>query len=348
MGIVNPSVAPADMLTLADYYQRIDQGGNILDIAEALNESNEVMQDLVFKEGNLTNGDQQSIRTGLPQVYWKQFNRGVPSSKSSVATVQEQCGQMEARADVDVDLIEMNGTANAAAVRRQEDKAFLESMGQMATHTIFKGDYKKKSEGFSGFETRYSDMSAVNGKNIIDAGGTGNSLTSIWLVGWGDNVYCPYPKGSKLGLRTEDKGKVFVPDDQGNEYEVYRTMYKMNLGLMVKDWRYVVRIANIDTNALKSNQGIGNPDLKTQGYNLITMMLDALTKLPTDAKANFKFYMNRDVFAGLNALSLRSDVNVIEWSKATDAFGKGGSWANFQGVPMRRVDQLTCTEKKVS
>lgn len=353
--IVNPLVQTCNMLTLAEYMRRLDPQGAVADIAEVLNECNEVIPDVEYKEGNLPTGDRQSIRTGLPEVYWKQFNRGVPSSKSAVASVEETCGQMEARATHDVDLLELNGAGNAALIRKQEDKAFIESIGQKETYTIFKGDYKKKSEGFSGFETRYSttDVSkAQNAKNVIDAGGTipagsSSDLTSIYLVGWGDNVYCPYPKGSKIGLEVEDKGKVMWPDDEGNMNEVYCSLYKKKVGLMVKDWRYVVRIANISVGELKSNQGIGNPDLKAQGWNLITIMLDALTKLPIDAKANFRFYMNRDVFSGLNSLSLKTDSRVIEWQKATDAFGNK-SWASFQGVPMKRVDQLTANEKHVS
>ena len=163
MAISNPVLQPSTMINIADYYKRIDQNGNIIPIAEALAESNEIMEDVVFKEGTLTNGDQQSIRTGLPEVYWKQYNRGVPSSKSTVATVQETVGMLEAQSKVDSTLIDQNG--QGAEFRRTEEIPFIESMGQTFTRTLFKGDAKVKSEGFSGFETRYSTLDTAKAEN---------------------------------------------------------------------------------------------------------------------------------------------------------------------------------------
>lgn len=355
MTAVNPVLQENDRITLADYRKRFGGEDGIAEVAETLNESNEVMQDIVYKEGNMDNGDRQTYRLSLPDVYEKVFNKGTKASKSSVGTVEETCALIEARAEVDVDLAELNG--QAPQLRAQEDKAFIEAIAQKETYLYFKGN-TDNGNMFDGFERRYNTLNQskdLRATNVIDASNKagasalkGKKLSSIWLIGWGDDVYSPYPKGSKMGLRVEDKGAIFLPDEEGNVNEVYTTMYKKSVGLMVKDWRKVVRICNIDVDMLRTNQGVGNPDLQKQGWNLITLMLDAITKLPADAKGNFKFYMNRDVFASLNSLSLRSDTNVIEWKKATDAFGKNGSWANFQGIPMRRVDQLTNDEAIVS
>ena len=348
MAISNPVLQPSTMINIADYYKRIDQNGNIIPIAEALAESNEIMEDVVFKEGSLTNGDQQSIRTGLPEVYWKQYNRGVPSSKSTVATVQETVGMLEAQSKVDSTLIDQNG--QGAEFRRTEEIPFIESIAQTFSRTLFKGDARVKSEGFSGFETRYSTLDtakAENAKNVIDCGGTGNNLTSIWIIGWGDNVYCPYPKGSTAGLKSQDMGIQLVDDEDGNKYRAYVSIYNLTAGLMVRDWRYVVRLANIDVKQLRNGTGIGDG---TEGaINLIDKLLEGLTLLPKTKQGKMKLgiYMNRDVYTGLTTLSRRQNSNVVTWQQANNAFGTEGAWATFQGIPLRQVDELTNDEKQV-
>lgn len=348
MAISNPVLQPNTMINIAEYYNRFTPDGNIALIAEALSESNEIMSDIIWKEGTLQNGDQQTIRTGLPEVYWKQYNRGVPPSHSTTAVVQETLGMLEAQTKLDANLVEQNG--KGLQFRYTEEAPFIESMGQTFTRTLFKGDARVKSEGFSGFESRYSTLDttkAENAKNVIDCGGKGNNLTSIWLIGWGDNVYCPYPKGSKAGLQSRNLDDVLVQDDNGNSYRAYVSIYNLTAGLMVRDWRYVVRLANIDPTELRNGTGIG--DATEGATNLIDKMLEALTLLPVQnvGKTKLAFYMNRDVQFGLTTLSRRQNSNVITWQQADNAFGKGGAWSTFQGVPLRRVDQLTNTEKQV-
>jgi hypothetical protein len=90
--------------------------------------------------------------------------------------------------------------------------------------------------------------SAANGQNIIDAGGTGSVNTSVWLVVWGEKtVFGIFPKGSKAGLFHEDLGLIDAFDANNNRYRAYADHWQWKNGLVVKDWRYVVRICNVDT-----------------------------------------------------------------------------------------------------
>jgi len=91
-------------LTLADWAKRTDPDGRVPIIAELLSQSNEILEDCVFKEGNLPTGERVVVRTGLPAVYWRALNAGIPSSKSTTAQVDEAAGILEARSEVDKDL----------------------------------------------------------------------------------------------------------------------------------------------------------------------------------------------------------------------------------------------------
>ena len=170
-------------LTLADWAKRVDPDGRVPIVAELLSQSNEILEDCVFKEGNLPTGERVVIRTGLPTVYWRALNQGIPSSKSTTAQVDEACGILEARSEVDKDLAMLNG--NTAQFRLSEDTAFLEAMNQTQATTMFYGNPGVDPKQFLGLAARYSDSTAANGQNILKAGGSGSDNTSIYLVVWG-------------------------------------------------------------------------------------------------------------------------------------------------------------------
>ena len=83
--------------------------------------------------------------------------------------------------------------------------------------------------------------------NVLDAGGASTN-TSIWLMGWGeDTAHGLFPKGSRPGLQQRDMGEVPLTDPS-TTYQGYRTHFKWEIGLR-SDWRFVVRIANINVTA---------------------------------------------------------------------------------------------------
>lgn len=324
-------------LTLADWAKRLDPDGRVPVVAELLSQSNEVLEDAVFMEGNLPTGHRVVIRTGLPTVYWRAINQGIPTSKSTTAQVDEACGMLEAYSEVDKDLAELNG--NTAQFRLSEDSAFLEAMNQTMASTLFYGNPANDPKQFLGLATRYSSTSAGNGQNILKGGGSGSSNTSIYLVVWGENsVFCPFPKGSKAGLIHEDLGLNTVWDSNQARYQAYRTHYQWKNGLVVKDWRYVVRIANIDTTITNNNLAA----------DLIALMSRGLDRIPNLAMGRPVFYMNRTVYSILRLQALNKSNYALSVEKGLTQFGTAASWLSFNGVPLRRVDQLLNTESTVS
>src|SRR5205823_266324 len=139
--------------------------------------------------------------------------------------------------------------------RLSEDLAFLEGMNQQMAGVLFYGNTAANPERFMGLAPRYPTVAvatAANAANVIDAGGVGAVNTSIWILVWGPNtVHALFPKGKISGLQHRDLGEWPLLDSNNNLYQGYRTHFKWDIGLTVRDWRYVVRIANIDVNALQ-------------------------------------------------------------------------------------------------
>ena len=331
-------------LTLADWAKRSDPDGRVPIVAELLSQSNEILDDCVFKEGNLPTGERVVIRTGLPGVYWRALNQGIPSTKSTTAQIDEACGILEARSEVDKDLAMLNG--NTAQFRLSEDTAFLEAMNQTQAETLFYGNPGTDPKKFLGLAPRNSDLSADNSVNILNAGGSGSDNSSVYLVVWGDNtVYCPFPKGSKAGLTHEDLGEQTVYNSDGTRLQAFATRYQWKNGLVVKDWRYVVRICNIDVSDLI---GQSSTQASTASTALIKLMARALYRIPNMAMGRAAFYMNRTVHSGMAISALDKSQSVLNIQEGLSQFGSAQSYLTFLGVPLRKVDALLNTESVVS
>jgi hypothetical protein len=335
-------------LSLIDVTKRLDPNGKVAStIAELLTETNEILQDIPWQEGNLPTGHRVTIRTGLPSSTFRRFNEGVAQSKSTTVQVEEGCAMIEQRGGVDKDLAMLNG--NTAEFRLSENIPHMEALSQDFADTLFYADANTNPEKFSGLAPRYDSLSAGNAQNIIVGGGSGADNTSVWLIGWGDKgVYGIYPKGSKAGIHhmpikdgSED-GCVDQLDANGNSYRAFVDHYQWKCGIAVKDWRYAVRIANVDVSALVAESG--NADL-------IKLMSRALDRIPTAVGVNLRFYCNRTVFSFLKIQGLNKSNAALNVQDALLQFGEKTVTAkipHFLGVPIRICDAITETEAAVS
>ena len=324
--------------TLADVAKRLDPDGKIDTIVEILNETNEILEDATMIEGNLPTGHRTTIRTGLPAPTWRKLYGGVQPTKSTTAQVTDNTGMMEAYAEVDKALADLNGTT--AAFRLSEDRAHLEGMNQEYVDTLFFGDETTAPAEFTGLAPRYNSTSASNGENIISGGGSGSDNTSIWLICWGPNtVHGIYPKGSVAGLTMTDKGQGTIEDVEGSggRMEAYRTHYRWDCGLTVRDWRYAVRIANID----KSNL---TKDVSGASADLTDLMAQAVEMIPSLGMGRPAFYCSRKIKSFLR----RQIASKVSNSTLTMEQVGGKHVVMYDGIPVRRTDALAPDEAAVS
>lgn len=320
--------------TLADVASRMDDKGNISDIIEMLTETNEILEDATWLEANGFTEHKTTVRSGLPQGTWRMLNYGVQPEKSTTVTIKDSMGMLESYALTDKALADLNG--NSAAWRLSEERAFVEGMNQNLANTLFYGDTSATPQRFTGLAPRFNSKAAENGQNIIDAGGTGNDLTSIWLCVWGPNtLHGIYPKGSKAGLVIRDLGEDTVKDAEGGEYQAYRTHYKWDAGLTLRDWRYVVRIANINWQQLTKDA--------QAGADLIDLMTQAIELLPNANMGRAVFYVNRKVRSFLR----RQIANKVAGSTLTMEQVAGKHVVSFDGIPVKRSDALLLSEAQV-
>jgi hypothetical protein len=339
---------------LVDWARRADPDGSIAIVAELLSQCNEVMKDMIWQEGNLPLGHKVTVRSGLPQGTWRSANTGVAASKSMTSQFQFSIGQLQAYSVVDKTLANLNG--NVAKFRYSEDMAHIEGLSQQVASALFYSNEATNPTQFTGLGPIYNTVNtstAKNAANVLDAGGTVSANLSIWLVGWGDNTtFGIFPKGSQAGLIYEDKGDIAPQyDSNGNRFEAYTSLFQFNIGLCVKDWRYNVRIANVDTTTA-GLQGTTPPDL-------FQLMSRAVVRLPTASRRLSgitesdapddpvpgimpAWYVNRTGREFMDIQAIR-DRNVLLSSKDY----AGDPIVVFRDAPIRVVDALTNSETRV-
>ena len=316
--------------TLKDLADAQGVDNKIAKVVEMMSKNNALFEVLPFAEGNQTDGHKTVVRTGIPKPTWRKLYGGVQPTKSSRAAVTDKCGNLEAYAEVDAKLVDLNG--NTGEFRMQEDAAHIEGMGQEFNSTCYYGN-NEESEKFEGLFSRYgatdTDETQI-GSHVIDAGGTGADNTSIMIMCLGaEKIMGIVPKGSMAGIQTEDKGKVTATAPDGGNMEIYRSHYQLEGGISVRDWRYGVRIANIDISELQA----GNVDL-------IKFLIIAIEQLQSDDGA--MIFCNKTVRTWLR-LQILDKAN----STITQENVAGKQVLSFDGHPVHREDAIINAEARV-
>lgn len=324
--------------TLADVAKRLDPDGKVAMIVEILNQTNEILDDMVWIEGNLPTGHRTTIRTGIPAPTWRKLYGGVQPTRSTTAQVTDNCGMLEAYAESDKALADLNG--NTAAFRLSEERPHVEGISQELAKTLFYGNEGTLPESFTGLAARFNERNAsivASGDNVIHGGGTGSNNTSIWLVVWGpQTVHGIYPKGQKAGLDMKDMGEVTIEnvDGSGGRMQAYRSHYKWNCGLSVRDWRYIVRIANIDVTALTKDA--------QSGADLLDLIAQAFEQVPSLSAGRAVLYCNRTIKSFLRRQQKNSKNVQISMEQVA-----GRRVMMLDEVPVRRCDAILNTEATV-
>lgn len=344
-------------LGLRDIYKGMDGKGDVADIIDMLAQTNSMLTDAVTRECNTKTKHLHTIRSGLPEVVWGQLYKGVPNSKSLRTQVEDTTGFIEGMSTVDIRLAEVE--KNVDAFRLQEAHSFLEAISQEHQRGIIYESERENSDRITGLAPRFSDLSAENGSQIIDCGGTGGDNTSLWFVTWGmDACHLIHPEGSDAGIMRQDHGKQPVTDDDGKRYYAYEETFRLHTGVCVRDWRKIVRLANIDSTRLQTApddiDGNGNSlyDFMRRGYHQVHGKRRVDFGTPGGSPdGNFALgstclYCNSDVLEALDALGTNSGAS-DNFVRLKPMEVQGMEVDTYRGMKISQVDQIVNTEARV-
>lgn len=326
-----PNIDGTMSRTVGEWGGFFKKNGQPNDIIEGMDQVETILDDMKLLEASDTDGNRTTVRTGMPQIYWRQFYKGIPPSKSSVTTIKDPVGMLEGRSLIDLKLLKLH-QSQAKAYRLQEIRAFGAAMRQELATAIFYGDIKSNPLGINGLARRYAYK---NAPQVIDAGGTGAECTSMFGVVWGDrDVVGIFPKDSKAGFEHEDLGTFDALDENGHAFRATGDLVSWNVGLAVCDWRSAVRVCNIPVSNLTAKKG------DTGFIDLHRLTIMAKNKIMPEKRGRMVWYVNEEVMTALELQA--SDAGHVHLVY-NDLFRSKGV-PHIHGSAVRQCDAILTTE----
>lgn len=333
------------LLTLADVAKSKDK--QIGKVAEVLVQHNAMLKDIPYMEMNEGTIHKEEIRSALPEVYYRKANQAIPASKTTTEERTFTATHFESKSVMDEAVAKRGGLDRIGYNRWNQAQGHLQAHSIECANLALYGSPVQSNLKTAGFMDIFSTLAASEptSKQIVDGGGLNSDNTSILKVHWGENsVFGIYEAGTSAGIKRIDRSAgnkvVKIPglDVNGNtgDFWGYEENFHTDHGLVVKDYRQVARIANIDVLNLKS--GSGDADL-------IDLMISAdyLIDSPTNGKG--VWYVNRTIEAFLHKQAL---TKVGSGAGLTFANYQGERVLMFLGSPVRRMDALLNSEARVT
>jgi hypothetical protein len=317
--------------TLKDITRLQNPDGSPARIAEILQDSNPILQDMAWQEGNLDTGHQFTQRTAQRHGTYTRYNEGVAIENTVEEQKRVDAARLETYSEVDKELAKLSG--NVGAYRFAKAKGIMEGMSLTMGDTVFYGNSGTNPAEFTGFANL---LNQTSDRNFVNGGGSGSDNTSVFAIDWGpDKCYGIYPKGSTAGLMHEDLGED-TKIKNSKYYQVYRDRFCWYNGIAVENPNATGRLANIDVSDLAGagTSGYSGPDL-----------INLLIELDNTFRAGYNpvFYMNRTFRTALEKIATAK--NNVELRYAEYA---GRKIMMFRERPIVVCDSIVNTEATVS
>lgn len=330
--------------TFANLLKNLDPTGKLSAVGQLLSQSNEILDDMPFYEANEIFSHRITVDATLPEGTWRRVNKGVAPSEGDEAQVTETIAMLEARSGVDVVLARVSGDIAGFRLRKARKK--LEGLSQQLATSVIYGDTVVNPDRIYGIIPRYPSLgnptnaltaNTMGMDHVLDGGGTTADVqSSIILAGWGEGkVYGIYPRGSTAGIEQQDLGEGDLFDADGNKFRGYETLFRVQQGLAIEDWRYIVRIANVEVGVTLDADKINA---------LVGVMIDAKNAIPSLGSCRPVFYMNRACRSLLEKAVVQKANMALSIS---EVYGMKNV-LNLFGIPIKQTDALVSTEDVVS
>lgn len=237
--------------TFADLAKQVTPGWEqAMPIINLLSKRHGLHANLPFEQANGSISHRTSITTALPTAAWRMFNYGTAPTTGTHAQVTFPVATAETIAEIDANLIAI--APNRDQYVANQIAEHIEAIMQEWSSTAIYGTAAAANE-FVGLASLYSDPTATNGRNVLDAGGSDASdNASIFLINAGPTVKGIYPLGSTAGIARFGGGYDWSENmgTTGARGRVWREGISIGGGIAVEDWRDVVRVGSIDVSAM--------------------------------------------------------------------------------------------------
>ncbi|MBP2635051.1 MAG: hypothetical protein H6Q72_958 [Firmicutes bacterium] len=325
------------MWSWKDYASQQDPDGMAARVIDIMSEENAIVEDMYVMPGNKDYGLLTSQNATEPTVSIRGVNGTVTGTKGAFKQLEAHCALFTALGQIDKELY--NAATDKNGFRANANKPFFNAMPKRIANELFYGSKANDAQSFDGLSQFYKSTTTDEfGEYVALAGGTGTDNRSIWLIDWGEDSCCgTYPKNTVAGLQHTPYPETLVDMPDGSKWPALQDLWEWRVGVAVRDYRKVYRIANISKAALKSINTTNDT-----APNLFDLMIDALTWVNPSPRA--RFYGDRNIMSAFTKQAFNKSNNLVSME---EIYGKKRV-PSFMGVPIRRCDALDTDESLVS
>ena len=340
------AVRNTGLVTLKDASKVMDLGARV--VAEVLVQSNPMAKDCPYQEMNEKVRHIESLRSDLPNVYYRKANQPIPASKSTIEDREFQSAHVESKSQIDEMVASRGGKENIAKNRQVQADGHVQRHANELAELFVYGSPVSDQRKVPGLTDIFSTLNTAEptSKQIINAQGVGSDNTSIWLIYWGEQTaFGVYPAGTQYGITRRDEGRVQIHgvDEFGNNgtFWGFEENFMFDHGLVIKDYRGVACVRNIDISELVAGT--------VNAADILKLMTRAHYKVPAAI---------REANKGKGVWYMNSTITAILHEQALAKVGAGGglTFDNYQGEqvmmflgnPIREQDCILNTEGAVT
>ena len=258
-------------------------------------------------------------------------NEGVEPNKGTYEKRLTQLATVTAYWFADKSVLNKNPAAGATLMLqrgKEEMKRQQRALGKQFFYGVKNGGYK---DGFPGL------LDLMMPEFVVDAGGTGDRLTSAYFVFFGEEGVS-WRYGMNGSMELSEPSYVTKYDKNGRAFPALEQYLEYYPGLQVNSKFSVGRIANIDVSSADSPTLSKDAFTDTHIYNL-------LVRLPAGMKPNVVFLPYR---AALLLSASRATVNVVAnpSTNLTLASAVTAPTTEFEGIPLVPTDSIRIGEPR--
>ena len=328
-------------ITTADLRASLDPKGNAARVYEVLEKVSPVINNATWFESNMPNGHESSIQASEETATKRDYERGVPKSKTVNLPVIDLAAQYSANTECDVNKLETY--PNPEQYLQKQEHRKIVAMHNDFEYDFFYGNNKTTLRANQGLATRFSSISSTFGKpgyQVVSANGT-SSNTSLYLVGFGDDgVNLFYPLGSEAGVTRIVKPQERVTDSSGSPYYAYCIFNNWKVGLCVENYRQgFLRVANISTTALAT---YGTTD--DTSPDLVGIAIRAMERVDMNSTLKYCWFANETVIGYLKTMYYHTGNVNLTLDQAQDGFPQ----VRLGGIPVYKSYQIGSSEGTIS
>ena len=311
--------------TLFDLMKGHDPNGQIARIVNIMWTMGDMIKDGKWYEANDFTTHQVTQSLTEAAGTFGIIGEGVAYAAPKTKQIVEGIAMLETYSRIDERLLRR--MRDPEQFRAQRNEAILRGLAKTFNTTVLYSSKAADPEKIDGFLPRFPTLAtltaAPSGKSA--GGAAAGAVTSAYVIKWGqDGVYFIYPRGGKNAIFEEDLGRQLVSPTATTAYTAVVSHFGINFGLVIADPRCYQRVCNI---------------MPTGAANIFNEddLIEVIENMPD--LDNAVIYVPKAVKVQMN-IALKNKTNV----NYTVENAWGVPTLHFQGVPVRRLDQIVITE----